>query len=561
MPWVFTQRHPLNLDGFTSEAKRRGFELNAQIMRELYRHRLLIPFASIQDKVEPANTISKIDEPVGGSSILWQLRAARESGRLYDLGLSPFRPQLPFVRQARFSTRWWNGLVYSWHQLHVLSAMQDLLAGRRYRRRGRQHKEVLLAPHPALIELADTFRRIAIVSTALEARYLPKLDVEWIHLTNVEVDVWKRYCDDFDPVAVARSLEYSGEQARDDAERLLMRAHSIDPLGGSWRELTRRAPRKAWDQLRGTALIAMDMRQTAEILLLFYDDLASQNDVPPLPTLSEHGFHPLRERLSNRNTNLDHDLMNLGISPHPRVVLAIEGEAEEVHAPKIWKELGYREAPELMRILRLGGVDRDLQKVAALAAAPLVTGRKGDKHWDPLKPPTCLLIAVDPEGNFAPRKVDQTLANIIDEIRAVLKAQDAAITDEELELLVRIRTWSAACYEFAHFNDDELAGAIMAIHRTVNGLKRSELVSRIAEVRGRYGTKNQKTDIKHVWERWDYKPSKVDLANQLWPALQLKIQQCLIDENAPVPEIAELVELAHSIAQHWRYTSFVFTSP
>ena len=37
--------------------------------------------------------------------------------------------------------------------------------------------------------------------------------------------------------------------------------------------------------------------------------------------------------------------MELGISPHPRVVLAIEGDTEEVHLPLVWQTLGYPEAP------------------------------------------------------------------------------------------------------------------------------------------------------------------------------------------------------------------------
>ena len=86
-------------------------------------------------------------------------------------------------------------------------------------------------------------------------------------------------------------------------------------------------------------------------------------------------WHPLHERLSFRYHTLDEDLTSLGISPHPRVVLAVEGETEEVHAPRVWELLGYPDAPELMRLLKLGGVDRDLEKVAALAAAPLVSGR------------------------------------------------------------------------------------------------------------------------------------------------------------------------------------------
>jgi hypothetical protein len=76
----------------------------------------------------------------------------------------------------------------------------------------------------------------------------------------------------------------------------------------------------------------------------------------------------------------------------------------------------------------LGGVDRDLEKVAALAAAPLV-GQKAPSQkpaWLLIKPPTCLYIAVDPEGQyFAPASVPQTRAAILNQIRAVLRAQGA----------------------------------------------------------------------------------------------------------------------------------------
>jgi hypothetical protein len=75
------------------------------------------------------------------------------------------------------------------------------------------------------------------------------------------------------------------------------------------------------------------------------------------------------------------------------------------HVPLIWKQLDYPDAPELLRLLMLGGVDRDLEKVAALAAAPLI-GQKAPSQnpaWLLIKPPTCLYIAVDPEGQYFAR--------------------------------------------------------------------------------------------------------------------------------------------------------------
>ena len=94
------------------------------------------------------------------------------------------------------------------------------------------------------------------------------------------------------------------------------------------------------------------------------------------------GWHPLHERLSNRKDTLDEALTDLGMSPRPRVVLALEGETEVYHAPLILRTLGYSSAPELVRILKLGGVGQNLQKVAALNVAPLMASRP--PHREPL---------------------------------------------------------------------------------------------------------------------------------------------------------------------------------
>jgi len=136
--------------------------------------------------------------------------------------------------------------------------------------------------------------------------------------------------------------------------------------------------------------------------------------------------------------------MDLGLSPHPRVVLAVEGQTEEVHVPLVWKALGYPDAPELVRVLRLGGVDRDLEKVAALAAAPLIRTRlPGHDAWQLAKPPTRLLVAVDPEGRHfeTDQKIAKTRAKLLAEIQSVLKAQGVDRPNrEELDELIEIKT-------------------------------------------------------------------------------------------------------------------------
>jgi len=571
LPWMFTQHHPLNTSSFIDEAKRRGVDLDISALRELYRHRILNPFFYVNNRaVSPAPQLVGPEPKLVGSSMLTEFRHARDKGRLSDLAEVPFRSRLRFYRTDADPCRWWNGLIYSWYQVLVLPEIREYLVHRRHRRWEKGFITVLPQPDEFLVDRTSRLRRIAVVLAALEARYLPSLDPEWIHLVNAEVEEWEEYRNTFDPVVMSATLGYPAELAREDAEWLLLRAHRIDPVGDDWSRLLRRAPRDSWKKLKNTALSAMDYREAAEILLRFYIELASRGHAEPLPDIPPMAWHPLHERLSYRPETLDQDLMHVGLSPHPRVVLAVEGEAEEVHTPRVWRILGYPEAPELVRLLKLGGVDKDLEKVAALAAAPLV-GEKldipGRECWRLIKPPTRLLVAVDPEGPFAPQRIVQTRQAIINEIKAVLKAQGVHNANpKEIEELVEIRTWSEPCYEYAHFSDNELAEGIMAVHHTINGWTRDELVAALRHWR------DKKKDIKRVWlsggwdeqqhrptGKWDYEVSKVKLAEALWPVLALKIQNCKVSAAAPVPPIAEVVQAAYHTAQRWRYQSYVLS--
>lgn len=558
MPWAFTQNQPLDTAHFIGEAKRRSVDLDLSTMRELYRHQLLIPFVSITHRPVIAPSEPAESEPLRTGTRLEQLRWARNTGRLRDLAGLPFMPRLPFERPKERSRWWWNCLLYSWYQLLVLPEIDGLLAHRRYRRRDSHRIAWLPQPGPLLLDRTQKLRGMAIALTALEPRFLPKLDREWVRVSNAEPDEWQQYRDSFDPVAMSARLDYPSAQARQDAEWLLLRAHKLDPVGDSWSRLTRRAPSTAWKELKDDALLAMDYRQAAEILLLFYEDLADHGQAEALPEVPRMSWHPLRERLSYREHTLDEDLMHLGISPHPRVVLAVEGDTEEIHVPLVWKALGYPEAPELVRTLKLGGVSKDLEKVAALAAAPVVGEKAPGQRtaWLLIKPPTRLLVAVDPEGKQfgTPAKVAKTRNKIIEEIKAVLKAQGVtAANPVELDELIQIRTWPESCYEFAHFTDEELADGIMAVHTTINGLSREQLVQAIATERAR------RKDIKEVWSQWEHQPGKPELAEALWPTLEAKIQLRKIDAGAPVPPIAEVIWDAYLTAQGWRYSSYLLS--
>jgi hypothetical protein len=300
----------------------------------------------------------------------------------------------------------------------------------------------------------------------------------------------------------------------------------------------------------------MDDRIAAEILLRFYEDLVIKGQAEPLPDLSNAGaWHPLVERISYHPGTLDEDLIRLGLSPHPRVVLALEGESEMYHAPRVWRALAFSDAPELMRLLKLGTVSRDLTKVAAVTAAPLVSQKVLENEWSLIKPYTRLLIAVDPDEPLnTPANVERERIKILNEIKDVLKAQGVERPKpEELKQLVEIRTWNAPCYEFAQFDDEELADGIIAVHQTRNGLTKDQLVVSLKYSRDRG------RDIKEVWSRWEYKVSKLKLAEALWPTLLAKIHALKTTEGAPVPPIVQLVSDAYHLAQQWRYLSYLIT--
>lgn len=392
----------------------------------------------------------------------------------------------------------------------------------------------------------------ASVLAALEARYLPTVDPEWLRLTNVEVEEWDEYRTGYDPMAVADLLEVTPEETLAFAEWLLHRAHKLDPTG-DWSRLIRRAPERGWKSLTGDALVALDHRLAAEVLLLFYEDLAERNAAPPLPQLPRLAWHPLFERISDQgDEQLDSLLAHLGVSPHPGVVLVVEGETEELLVPRVFDHLELRRTPDLVRVLCMRGADSELPLVAAATVAPLLGQRRGDSY-DMIRPPTRLVIAVDQDQGWdTPEKIARKRRNIIAAIRKVIAAQGATVSNEDLETFVVVKQWAAKCFEFAHFDDLELADGLRRIHPTCGGLDRVALIARIASTRARG------LDIKKVWDQtWAPQPSKIALADALWPTLKAKIDDARRSETKPMPHVAEVVHDAYLLAQQSTYGTFV----
>jgi hypothetical protein len=293
-PWMFTQSHPLDTDEFRRELQRRGVELVGPVLHELYRHGYLVPFVEVTARRVGPSSLAIEGEPALRGTFQTELRLARVAGRLRDLAVEPFRPRLRFDRRPTDSRSWWNGLLYSRYQL--LAAPMIARCLRTLRVLGpRDRRTYRLDAMPWVRDEAAGLRRIALVLAAIEARYHPKIDAEWLHLVNADFDEWERYRDSFDPVAESRLLGYGIDAAVRDAESLLMTAHRLDP-NGRWSALIQRAHQRQWKQLRDASLSAIEHRVAAELLLLFAEDLSAAGLGPMPSEPTGNAWHPLHDR-------------------------------------------------------------------------------------------------------------------------------------------------------------------------------------------------------------------------------------------------------------------------
>ena len=534
-PWAFTQQHPLTTSEFCKEAELRGIRLREEQLPDLWRVGALAPFLEIRRKRIHPGAEPGIPEPRSGGTWLDELRLARDSGRLADPTELGFRPQLRFSRPfQRSRPGWWNGLLYSHWQLLALAEFDDLVRDGKWGRRKGGGRMWRSRPLDRLeIEQANRLRELAALLVALEARYLPVLERPWVRLVNATHNEWNTFVKVFNPIEVLSRLNRLPDDLLRPAERLLLFIKRIDPLSGDWSELIRRAPQRAWEDLSGDALIALDRRIAAEVLLLCYEDLAEKGHVAPLIERTDL-FNAQDARISHRSKSLDANLAALGISPHPGVVLVVEGETEEFFVPRVRDRVRIPGQSEVVQSVVLRGVTRDLTKLAALACAPLIEEKLNDS-WLIVKPPTRLMVVIDPDRPFdTPTGVEEQRQKIVDEIIAVVRAQGVEPKREDIDALISITTWPESCFEFAHFEDEELAEALFKVHPQCGGLDKAALVRALAEQR------RHRQDIKNAWRHWPPpQPSKLALAHELWPILLRKLDAADRDSSAPLPPIAK----------------------
>lgn len=334
---------------------------------------------------------------------------------------------------------------------------------------------------------------------------------------------------------------------KEAAETLHSDAHRIDPLG-AWAEVIAAGEPEKWKSLSGDARGALELRVSAEVLLLYYDDLHRARRAPPLPEPPPRTRGPFDDRLK-RQRSLNSLLTEFGLSPHPHLVLAVEGETERLLLPRVMRTLGLRSEDDFIAIEDAGGVNRDLSPLIAYAVAPRVAletaSQTGGRYVHLQRPPTRLLVVFDAEGQFetsADRRarrdvwVKRLMRTLPSELQTdVVKAQ--------VKPLVTATTWTrtGTSFEFAHFADAEIAAAAARLDRRQRQPSEQRRLELIAETRKNRG------NLKHVLGSI----SKVGLAEELWPVLEAKIERALERRTERRIPIVRVVAQAAALATEY----------
>jgi hypothetical protein len=546
VPHVFTQDDLYDSSGFEREAKRFGVSIDGPTLQALHERGHLIPLFRVGDEVSETRKIDIPNGLLGHNPRGWTLRAASE-GKLRDPWREGVGVDRPHLRPDGLDPRdWWNGYVYSTWQLLDLFDLKQILAERRYTRGSRPGWHIVDVDLLRRPREARERRGRACALAALSNRYLPTV-TRRVTLPGNQWEEWQasRFEDDLPGLLEAVGVEPS--DLRRWAEWLLLTAQWHDPVS-SLLPLLRHMDFAAWDGLKDAPRVAIWRRIAAEVLLLAHSDLADEGIVDPLPDLSgSMALHPLHGRLRGPELDsnpLDLTLSRFGLSPHPRVLLLVEGETEVEIVDRMLDALGARSS-ELIRVQSLGGATTNPVLLSRYAVAPRLGKAMADGREFAV-PPTVLYVVADDEGAWHGDKRPKTIAAIKNRIRADVMSQGSSIDEETLNFLVHVHVWDGGSFETANFTDLELAEAITSLART-KGVSECDtpawqrrLNEDIARARRQEG--NLDGAVKRA------RASKPELAHELWRLLERQLSDVDNPTHSPIIDVViDAVQVANKV--------------
>lgn len=90
--------------------------------------------------------------------------------------------------------------------------------------------------------------------------------------------------------------------------------------------------------------------------------------------------------------NLDQLLTDFGLSPHPSLLLVVEGPGEADLLPHVMRMFGVRTDRDFIAIENMEGVHRDLDSLVAYAVGPQTEVSDHGRYLEPMRPLTRILV-------------------------------------------------------------------------------------------------------------------------------------------------------------------------
>jgi hypothetical protein len=554
LPWPFSQRELLTADQFVNELNRRGlcahgWQVDVAALEELHRLHVLVPLFEV--RMGPATEDPELIVPV--TPLKWPMRStgsptysvysAARDGRLLDPGARDYR-RWPRKHRWMYWPHVDRGYAYSVYQLLALDLAASLLSSLQPRlgrsNGGRRRWEIPAAwrPDDAFLESMASWRALAVTLSAIDTVYWPPI----AHRTQPDAVEWRRARAEFNPRKTAEWLGISREGVLSQADSLRVDASDRSVLGDFY-DIVRRARRGAWNGLRGGAAVEIDLHGAAEILERFGEEIGEGAERP---------FPPLRPeaRLDAPLTSLDAALTELHVSPHPSLVLALEGKTEMLIVPRVMELLGISLDPAFIHIVNIEGT-KDLSLLAQYAGEPRL-GVHRENYFVLDRPVTRFLLLHDAENDFSTRSDRHAVRKkLLQAIAGRLPKELHPEVMHRSSRIVEIMTWGPhAPFEFAHFTDEQLATGLLTTAGKPHPRGKDSLLHAIHMQR----TADPAPDIEKAWRTSGVR--KVALAETMWPLLERRIVRAM-ERGQQGPPVMRAALRANKLAVYSRRSGII----
>jgi hypothetical protein len=542
---AFSQGPALTADRFARElSSRASVRFDHRALERLHESEIVIPFFGI--KYDADALVSREGGARGPSEVVAALQHVSTDGRALsmerdvgdlfdpaDTGFLPWRETAAF-QGTEYRTRHY---VYSRYQLLAARPLLEALGAAGI-------KQESLENASWVSKRLSRLRDLAVVLEALTPAFRPDIVLRLSGFRGNSGE-WGAYYRRFDITGLLERIDWPAQQLADAAEDLLFTAHGFDPLR-DWHDLVDLVHHSWTEKLRGDALLAWEHRVAAEILLRAYERLVASSQATPLPDLPPHSWAPRHYRLTQSRSEVDQILMRFGLSPHPSVVVVVEGQIETKVLRRILDERLRSSWTSLVRLMVARGIDQDVSAIAAMMA-PRVSELDGD--WLGLsRPPTHIVLVEDAEGRQATSQAREArrrkwLDRLAEELGPPW-ADNEGVRDQ-LSELIEVFVWdpNGASFELAHFSDRQLAVGLQAVSPQAQALPLDELAAAIGEARARHA------GLGYVWKDWERpKPNKARLVSSLEDSLVGRVHDEL-SEGLAVADALPITQLVVRILQ------------